>query len=206
MHHPLASPASHSRQLLRPEGKEPGRFILQPSGCAGDGLHGTQAGRWVMRCCFSIKHLQNQQMSSAVMSVSPPPPAQREMKGFPSEPQPPAWPQLPREDASHKLGLSLCWGSGGRSVAALGRAEGPAEHITGMTAQPWSSLVTSRHAPVWSGQQGLARSSPNRSQPATWTSLRCYPAFFSSFHIQIPACPSFSAFWDFLFYFSSRLL
>lgn len=110
MHRPRASTASRSGRLHGPEGKEPGRFILQPSGCAGDGLRGTRAGRWAMRCCFSIKHLQNQQMSSAVMSVSPPPLARHEMKVFPSEPQPPAWPQLPQEDASHKLGLSLCWG------------------------------------------------------------------------------------------------
>lgn len=30
-------------------------------------------------------------------------------------------------DASHKLGLSLCWGPGGRSIAAPGWAEGQAE-------------------------------------------------------------------------------
>lgn len=187
MHRPRASTASRSGRLHGPERKEPGRFILQPSGCAGDGLRGTRAGRWAMRCCFSIKHLQNQQMSSAVMSVSPPPLARHEMKVFPSEPQPPAWPQLPQEDASHKLGLSLCWGSAKRSVTAPGRAEGPAQHPAGMLMQPWSSLATSCHAPVWWGQQGLARSSPNRSQPTTWTSLRLYPASFSSFPIQTPA-------------------
>lgn len=52
MHRPRAGTASGSPWLRRPEGREPGRFILQPSGSAGDALGGTGAGRWEMGLLF----------------------------------------------------------------------------------------------------------------------------------------------------------
>jgi len=192
------SPGQHtgsSRRLLRPERKEPGRFVLQLAGRAGDALHGTgddalhgtQGGRWEADCYFlkkprNIKCIYNHVSITAGLAG---------VEGFfPRSCDHQLDQGFPVRDTSHRLGPSLCWGPGERSLAALGqegRGSGRARHVAGMLGQPWSLLAAScpgramREHEQGSGDR-LDRHQVAASQPPGPASseLQHHPASFSS--------------------------